>query len=106
VSVKNASIAHRETAVKEKPVGEMVDRRTLPRHGRMASRTILREAPCLVGRVVGVVVIGLVTIPAGPAGQAVVVVRVTLRTLHGRVEARQCEAGRGVIECRAGPVSR
>ena len=38
------------------------------------------------------------------AGQAEIVVHVALRALHAGVRAGQREAGRGVVECRAGPL--
>ena len=57
-------------------------------------------------RVVGSVVVGLMAVPAGRAGQTVVVVEVARRALLGGVEAQQLEPGGGVVESGAGPIGR
>ena len=67
-------------------------------------RAVLREIGGFVRRVVGAVVVGLVAVPAGAAGQAVVVVHVALRALQAGVGAGQREPGGGVVEGGAGPV--
>jgi len=76
-----------------------------PIGGGVASGAVLRETGGSVRRVVGVVVVGLMAAPASPAGEAVVVIDVTLRALEIEVRAGQGEAGGGVVESRAGPVS-
>lgn len=70
----------------------------------MAEGAVLRESGGFVRRVVGSVEVGLVAVPAGPAGQAVVVVEVARRALLGGVEAQQFEPGGGVVERGAGPI--
>ena len=57
-------------------------------------------------RVVGSVVVGLMAVPAGRAGQTVVVVEVARRALLGSMEAQQLESGGGVVKCGAGPIGR
>ena len=84
----------------------MVERGAVPIHRRMAGGTILREIDGLVRRIVGAVVVGLVAVPAGRAGQAVVTVHMALCALQARVRARQGEAGGGMIENCARPVER
>ena len=61
-------------------------------HG-VAHGTILRKAGLFVRRVVGVVVIGLVTAPARRAGQTEIVIRVALGALHAGMRAGQREPG-------------
>jgi len=72
----------------------------------MARGTVLREAGRQVGRIGGAVVIGLMAIPAGAAGQAVIAVHVALGARHGQMEACQSKTGGRVIERSAGPVQR
>ena len=73
-------------------------------HG-VAAGTILRKARLFVRRIIGVVVIGLVTAPAGRAGQVEVVVRVALGALHVAMRAGQREPCSCVVEGGgAGPV--
>ena len=71
----------------------------------MAEGAVLRESGGFVRRVVGAVVVGLMAVTAGRAGQAVVIVEVARRALLGGVEAQQLEPGGGVVETRAGPIS-
>lgn len=61
-------------------------------HG-VAPGTILREAGLFVRRVIGVVVIGLVTTPARRAGQTEIVICVALGALHAAMRAGQREPG-------------
>ena len=72
----------------------------------MAQGAVLREAGGFVRWVVGSVEVALVAVPAGRAGQAVVVVEVARRALLGGVEAQQLEPGGGVVESGAGPIGR
>ena len=55
-------------------------------------------------RSVGSVVVGLVTVPAGAARQAVVVAHVALLALQADMRAGQSEPGSRVVERGAGPV--
>ena len=72
----------------------------------MAQGAVLREAGGFVRRVGGAVVVGLMAVPAGRAGQAVVIVEVARRALLCGVEAQQLEPGGGVVESGAGPIGR
>ena len=72
----------------------------------MAQGAVLRESGGFVRWVVGAVEVTLVAVPAGRAGQAVVVVEVARRALLGGVEAQQLESGGGVVESGAGPIGR
>ena len=84
--------------------GGVVEDSARPVGGGVASGTILRESGGQVRRVVGPIVVGLVAVPAGAAGQAVVVIDVALGALHRRVETGECEARAGVVERRSRPV--
>ena len=87
--------------------GGVIECGPIPVHGGVTSGTILREVGRLMRRVGGVVVVGLVAVPARAARQAVIVIGVALTALHAGVRARQCETGGGMIECRrTGPVDR
>jgi len=70
----------------------------------VAAGAILRESARLVRRVIGAVVVRLVAVPAGCAGQAVVVVDVALRALDAGMHAGERKTGGGVVESGAGPV--
>ena len=84
----------------------VVESGSVPIHRGVTAGTILREVGRLMRRIVGVVVIRLVTVPAGAARQAVVVVCVALRALQAGVGAGQGEPGGRVVEGGAGPVER
>src|ERR1035437_3851282 len=84
--------------------GGVVERGAVPIGRAMTPGTILREGRLFVRRIVGVVVIGLVTAPAGAAGQAEVVVDVALGALHAGMRAGQGEAGSRMVVGGAGPV--
>jgi len=56
----------------------MAESGSCPAGGGVARGTILREPGGGMGRIGGAVVIGLVAIPASPAGQAVIIVSMTL----------------------------
>ena len=72
--------------------------------GSVAKRAVLREARRLVRRVVGSVVVGLMTAPAGRAIQGVVIIGVARGALLGGVESYQREPGGCVVESGAGPI--
>ena len=57
-----------------------------------------------MGRVVGVVEVGLVAVPAGGAGDAVVVVGVARGALLAGMETHERERGRGMVEGGAVPI--
>src|ERR1019366_8520428 len=69
--------------------GSVIERGAIPIRRGVAAGAILREIGCFVRRGVGSVVVALVTVPAGPAGQAVVVVHVALGALQAGVRAGQ-----------------
>ncbi len=76
----------------------MIERGSAPVGGGVALRAVLREVGRLVRRIVGVVVVRLVAVPAGAAREAVVVVHVALVALQGQMRPRQGEARGGVVE--------
>src|ERR1019366_1564695 len=77
--------------------GRVRERGAGPIGGRMAYGTVLRESGGRVRRVGGSAVVALMAVPAGRAGQAVVVVHVALGAQHIRLmEAREGEARGGV----------
>jgi len=82
----------------------VIECRAQPVGGGVAAGAILRESLRRVRRVVGPIVVCLVTVPAGRTRQAVVAVDVALRALQTRVRARQRETGRRVVEGGARPV--
>src|ERR1019366_2790230 len=84
--------------------GRVVERGATPIGRSVTAGTILREVSRLVGRIVGVVEIGLVTAPAGPARQTVVVAHMALDTLQADMRTGQSEPGGRVVERGAGPV--
>ena len=57
-----------------------------------------------MGWTIGAVVVGQVAVDASRAVQAVVVIDVALRALHGGMKSGKCEAGGGVVERRSRPV--
>src|ERR1035438_2285637 len=95
-------------AGQREPGRRMVKRGAGPVEGRgsVAQGAVLRESGGLMWRVGGPIVISLVAVPAGPAGQAVVVVHVARGALLAGVETHQREAGGGVVEGGAVPISR
>ena len=82
----------------------VVEGGAVPIRRGMTPGTILREIGRLVRRIVGVVEIGLVTVPTGRTGQTVVVAHVALNALQADMGAGQGEPGSSVIERGAGPV--
>ena len=86
------------------PGGRVVECGAEPVHGRVAAGAILREIRGFVRRIVGPVVIRLVTVPASAIRQTVVVIDVALRALQAGMRAGQREAGIGVVEGSAGPI--
>ena len=82
----------------------VIERRAGPVRGGVADRAVLREAGRSVRRVGGDVVIGEVAVNSGAAGQAIVVVHVTLRALQTGMSASERKPRSGVIERRASPV--
>src|ERR1035441_7000204 len=70
------------------PGGRVIERGAIPIRRGVAAGAILREIGCLVRRGVGSVVVVLVAVPAGPAGQAVVVVYVALGALQAGVDRK------------------
>lgn len=104
VHVALAALKRRVHAGKRETGGGVIECRAQPVGGRMAAGAILREPLRRVRRVVGPVVIRLVTVPACSACQAVVVVHVALRALEAGVRPRQREPGRRMVERRARPV--
>src|ERR1039458_3128686 len=86
--------------------GGGVERRTRPVEGRgsVAPGAVLRESGGQMRRAEGAIVVGLVAVPAGRAGQAVVVVHVARGALLARVETCQREPGGRMVERGAGPV--
>ena len=83
----------------------VVEDGAVPIDRAMAAGTILRETRLFVRRVVGVVVIGLVTAPARPACQIEVIVGVALGALQAGVRAGQRKPGSRVVKSsRSGPV--
>src|ERR1017187_999745 len=85
--------------------GRVRERGAGPIGGRMAYGTVLRESGGRVRRVGGSAVVALMAVPAGRAGQAVVVVHVALGAQHiRRMEAREGEARGGVVERGASPI--
>src|ERR1035438_774326 len=72
--------------------------------GSVAAGAVLRESGGQVRRAGGAIVVGLVAVPAGRAGQAEVIVHVARGALLAGVETYQCKAGGRVIERGAGPV--
>ena len=84
--------------------GRVVERGARPVGRRVAERAVLRESGSLVARRRGVVVLGLVAVEAGGAGEAVVVVDVALRALRGGMRAGEGEARRRMVERRAHPL--
>src|ERR1035438_9126005 len=86
------------------PGSRVVESGATPIGGGVTAGTILREVGRLVRRIVGSVVIGLVTIPTGCCGQTVVAVHVALGALQAGMSAGQGEPGRPVVEGGAGPV--
>src|ERR1035438_3838987 len=87
-----------------KPGGGVIERGATPIRRGVAAGAILREVGCFVRRGVGSVVVGLVTVPAGAAGQAVVVAHVAQGALHRQMKTGECEARGGVVERRTRPV--
>ena len=80
--------------------GCMIKRCTQPIGGGVAQGAILREPRRLVRGICGAVVSGQVTVDAGAACQAVIVVDVALRALQVHVRAGQSEArGRVIKRC-------
>ena len=100
---RSALLAGVESHQRE-PGSRVVERGAAPIGRSVTAGTILREVGRLVGRIVGVVEIGLVTVPAGPARQTVVVVDMALHALQADVGAGQSEPGGRVVEVGAGPV--
>ena len=84
--------------------GRVGERGTGPIGGGMANGTVLRESGGLVRRSGGSVVIGLVAIPAGRAGQAEVIIHVALGARCRKMRPGQGEARGGVVERGAGPI--
>jgi len=86
----------------------VIESRSRPRRGVMALRTSLREAGLYVIRIGSALEILQVAADASRirTREVVVVVDVALRALHGRMRARQREAGRGVVEIRVRPRGR
>src|ERR1019366_3317790 len=86
------------------PGSRVVESGATPIGGGVTAGTILREVGRLVRRVVGAVVIGLVTVPAGCAGQAIVAVHVALGALQAGMCAGQRKSGSRMVKRGAGPV--
>ena len=84
----------------------MRERRAQPVGGRVAHRAILRESRGRVRGRVRPVVIRLMASPAGRAGQAEIIIDVTLSALNSGVHSGQREPGSRMIESRAQPVCR
>src|ERR1017187_10445102 len=76
--------------------GSVIKRGAGPIGGGVAGGTILRETRGFVRWVGGVVVVGLVAVPAGAGGQAVVAIHVALGALQAGVRSGQGKAGGGV----------
>ena len=93
-------------ACQSKAGARVIERGAGPISGGVTYRTVLWEAGGFVGRIGGVVVIGLVAIPARATSQAEVIVGVALGALQGRVETGECEACSGVVELRVCPHGR
>ena len=93
-------------ACQSKAGARVIERGAGPISGGVTYRTVLWEAGGFVGRIGGVVVIGLVATPARATGQAEVVVRVALGALYADVCAGQREARCGVVEHGPRPLRR
>ena len=100
---RGALLAGVETHQRE-PGTRVVENGATPIGRGVTAGTILREVSRLVRRIVGSVVVGLVTVPAGPARQAVVVAHVALGALQADMRAGQGKPGSCVVERGAGPV--
>src|SRR5579884_563881 len=83
-----AALKRRVHAGERESGGGVIERRAQPVRGRMATGAILRETLGRVRRIVGAVVISLVTVPARGARQAVIAVHMALRALQAGVRAR------------------
>src|ERR1019366_8349614 len=86
------------------PGSRVVESGATPIGGGVTAGTILREVGRLVRRIVGSVVVGLVTVPAGPARKAVVFANGALGALRADIKAGQGKPGSCVVERGAGPV--
>src|SRR5579872_2587310 len=84
--------------------GRMIERRAGPVRGRVTQRAVLRETGRRVRRIVCAVVVGLVAADACTAGEAEVVIDVTLVALQCRVESSEREARGRMIKRRSRPV--
>ena len=83
----------------------MVNGGARPVGGGVAGVASGGEPSGFVRRIIGAVIVSLMAVDAGRVIQAVVVINMALRALHGGVESGECETGGRVVEGSARPVS-